>query len=183
MQAQGHEEETGKAKITGGYNLPAKHVIHTVGPIVQWHVTKKDRNLLASCYRSCLELAEENKLQSIAFCCISTGVFHYPHEDAAETAVRTVQQYLGEHPDTTIDKQLRENLKKTAGDAAIIMVAQRISTILNADQILVIEKGEVIGKGTHAELLRTCPAYKEMAVLQLGEDAVSRMMKEEGARA
>lgn len=85
--------------------------------------------------------------------------------------------------DMKTDKQLRENLKKTAGDAAIIMVAQRISTILNADQILVIEKGEVIGKGTHAELLRTCPAYKEMAVLQLGEDAVSRMMKEEGARA
>lgn len=104
MQVQGHEEETGKAKITGGYNLPAKHVIHTVGPIVQWHVTKEDRNLLASCYRSCLELAEENKLHSIAFCCISTGVFHYPHEDAAETAVRTVQQYLGEHPDTTIEK-------------------------------------------------------------------------------
>ena len=74
------------------------------------------------------------------------------------------------------DRQLRQNLAEAAKDAAIIMVAQRVSTILSADQILVIEKGEVIGKGTHLELLRTCPAYREMATLQLGEEAVAKML-------
>lgn len=93
MQLQGHEEPTGQAKITSGYNLPAKYILHTVGPIVQWEVTKKDEELLASCYRSCLELAEAYEVKSIAFCCISTGVFRFPNERAAEIAVRTVRKY------------------------------------------------------------------------------------------
>lgn len=94
MREQGHEEPTGKAKITSGYNLPAKHVIHTVGPIIYGNLTRNDEELLASCYRSCLECAGENGLTSIAFCCISTGEFHFPNERAAEIAVQTVKEYL-----------------------------------------------------------------------------------------
>ena len=94
MQAQGHEEPTGLAKMTKGYNLPAKYVIHTVGPIIpDGHPTPLQEELLASCYRSCLEVAELHKLQSIAFCCISTGVFHFPNQRAAEIAVETVKKY------------------------------------------------------------------------------------------
>lgn len=93
MQAQGHEEETGRAKITGAYNLPCKYVLHTVGPIISGPLTKQDEELLVSCYRSCLELAEQHGIQSIAFCCISTGEFHFPNDRAAEIAVRTVKQY------------------------------------------------------------------------------------------
>ena len=94
MEMQGHEEPTGKAKITKGYNLPAKHVIHTVGPIVGMEVTKKQKEELKSCYVSCLKLAEKNGLKSIAFCCISTGEFHFPNKLAAQIAVETVDQYL-----------------------------------------------------------------------------------------
>ena len=94
MREQGHEEPTGGAKITRGYNLPAKYVLHTVGPIVHGAVTERDRALLASCYRSCLRLAEEHGLQTVAFCCISTGVFHFPNEAAAEIAVATVNEWL-----------------------------------------------------------------------------------------
>lgn len=94
MQEQGHEEETGKAKITSGYNLPAKHVIHTVGPIVGTSVTEKHKKELASCYKSCLKLAKQNGLKSIAFCCISTGEFHFPNKLAAEIAVETIDRYL-----------------------------------------------------------------------------------------
>jgi O-acetyl-ADP-ribose deacetylase (regulator of RNase III) len=93
MERQGHEEETGKAKITPAYNLPCKYVLHTVGPIVDHRVTQEDEALLASCYRSCLELAGENGLNSIAFCCISTGEFHFPNQRAAEIAVQTVKEY------------------------------------------------------------------------------------------
>ena len=93
MRKQGHEEETGKAKITSAYNLPCKYVIHTVGPIIYGSLTDTDINLLASCYRSCLELAEENGVKSIAFCCISTGEFHFPNDKAAEIAVQTVKDY------------------------------------------------------------------------------------------
>ncbi|MDO4323593.1 MAG: protein-ADP-ribose hydrolase [Lachnospiraceae bacterium] len=93
MQAQGHEEGTGKAKITLAYNLPSRYVIHTVGPIVRGELTKKHKEQLASCYRSCLELAEHNGVKSIAFCCISTGEFHFPNDKAAEIAVLTVQDY------------------------------------------------------------------------------------------
>ncbi len=94
MRQQGHEEPTGQAKITRGYNLPAKYVLHTVGPIITGPLTDGDRSLLASCYRSCLKLAEEQGLKSVAFCCISTGVFRFPKEDAAQIAVATVRDWL-----------------------------------------------------------------------------------------
>ena len=94
MEAQGAPEPTGRAKITPAFNLPCRYVIHTVGPIIEGRVTERDAELLASCYRSCLELAAENGLNSIAFCCISTGEFHFPNEPAAEIAVRTVQNFL-----------------------------------------------------------------------------------------
>ena len=94
MKAQGHEEPTGRAKITPGFNLPAEYVLHTVGPIIGDEVTAEAEALLASCYRSCLELAEQYGLRSVAFCCISTGVFRFPPEQAAGIAVRTVEEYL-----------------------------------------------------------------------------------------
>ena len=97
MEAQGHEEPTGMAKITAAYNLPAKHVIHTVGPIANGHPTDEHREQLASCYRSCLDLAAQNGLCSIAFCCISTGVFGFPQEEAAPIAVNTVRRWLDEN--------------------------------------------------------------------------------------
>ncbi len=93
MEKQGHEEPAGMAKITLAYNLPCRYVLHTVGPIIRGSLTKKDEELLASCYRSCLELAEANGVNSIAFCCISTGEFHFPNERAAEIAVETVKEY------------------------------------------------------------------------------------------
>lgn len=93
MEKQGHEEETGNAKITSAYNLPCNYILHTVGPIVHGMLTQKDQELLASCYGSCLGLAEENKVKSIAFCCISTGEFHFPNQRAAEIAVKTVKEY------------------------------------------------------------------------------------------
>ena len=94
MEAQGHEAPTGKAKITKGYNLPAKHVIHTVGPIVGMQVIEKQEEELKSCYLNCMKLAEKEGLKSIAFCCISTGEFHFPNKLAAEIAVKTVDKYL-----------------------------------------------------------------------------------------
>lgn len=94
MQRQGHEEKTGTAKITPAYNLPCKYVLHTVGPIISGPLRQKDCDLLAGCYRSCLELAAANGVHSIAFCCISTGVFHFPQEKAAKIAVETVEDFL-----------------------------------------------------------------------------------------
>ena len=94
MNEQGHDEPTGKAKITPAYNLPSEYVIHTVGPIVSGPLTDQHCRQLADCYRSCLELAADNGLKSIAFCCISTGEFHFPQKKAAEIAVRTVTDYL-----------------------------------------------------------------------------------------
>jgi O-acetyl-ADP-ribose deacetylase (regulator of RNase III) len=96
MNEQGFEEPTGQAKITPAYNLPCRYVLHTVGPIVQGKLRDVDRRLLASSYRSCLELADKNEVTSIAFCCISTGVFGFPNEDAAEIAVQTVLDYRRE---------------------------------------------------------------------------------------
>lgn len=97
MQAQGHEEPTGKAKITPAYNLPCDYVIHTVGPIVQGKLEQEHCELLESSYRSCLELAVRNNIRSIAFCCISTGVFGFPQEKAAEIAVNTVRKFRKNH--------------------------------------------------------------------------------------
>lgn len=93
MKKQGYAEPTGKAKITKAYNLPCNYVLHTVGPIICDKVTPKDEELLVSCYRSCLELAQQNGIKSIAFCCISTGEFHFPNERAAEIAIQTVRDY------------------------------------------------------------------------------------------
>ena len=102
MKAQGHEEPTGQAKITRGYNLPAKHVIHTVGPIANGHPTDQHRHDLASCYTSCLNVAAENSCESIAFCCISTGIFGFPQDEAASIAVATVRTWLNQHPTSNI---------------------------------------------------------------------------------
>lgn len=93
MAEQGYPEPTGRAKITPAFNLPSKYVLHTVGPIVDGALTDMHREQLASCYRACLQLADENKLQSLAFCCISTGEFCFPNEEAAQIAVREVRQY------------------------------------------------------------------------------------------
>ena len=94
LEQQGYPEPTGQAKITPAFNLPCRYVLHTVGPIINGRVTKGDKELLASCYRSCLELAAENSLESVAFCCISTGEFHFPNELAAEIAVETVNRFM-----------------------------------------------------------------------------------------
>ena len=94
MREQGYEEPTGKAKITPAYNLPCRYILHTVGPIVGAAPTDRDCRLLESCYRSCLELAAANGLKSVAFCCISTGEFHFPNGQAAQIAVRTVRDFL-----------------------------------------------------------------------------------------
>lgn len=93
MKNQGHKEEPSRAIITPAYNLPCKYILHTVGPIVEGRLTGQDCDLLASCYRSCLELAEQNDIESIAFCCISTGEFHFPNDKAAQIAVQTVKDF------------------------------------------------------------------------------------------
>lgn len=94
MKQQGYPEPAGSAKITPAFNLPSRYVLHTVGPVISGKVKKHERELLASCYRSCLELAAENKLESVAFCCISTGEFHFPNELAAEIAVQSVKEFF-----------------------------------------------------------------------------------------
>lgn len=94
MGAQGEPEPAGCAKITLAYNLPSKYIIHTVGPMVGTHVTDEDRRVLRNCYISCLNLAKEMKLRSIAFCCISTGIFGFPNDEAAAIAVGAVKNWL-----------------------------------------------------------------------------------------
>lgn len=93
MKRQGHEEPAGRAKITGAYNLPCERILHTVGPIISGEVTPQDEKQLEDCYISCLELAKGNGIESVAFCCISTGVFSFPDRRAAEIAVETVRKY------------------------------------------------------------------------------------------
>lgn len=97
MDEQGYEEPTGQAKITPSFNLPCDYVIHTVGPIVQGSLTMEHEKLLASCYENCLRVVDENGVKSIAFCCISTGVFMFPNERAAQIAVQTVKKYKKEN--------------------------------------------------------------------------------------
>lgn len=99
-----YDEPTGHAKITPGYNLPAKYIIHTVGPVVYGRLTRENEEELASCYTSCLNIAAENGVDSIAFCCISTGVFMFPQDKAAEIAVSTVKKWRDEHSDSCIKK-------------------------------------------------------------------------------
>ena len=122
MLRQGNEEPTGQAKITKSYNLPCKYVIHTVGPIIPDGIPMKfQRNQLASCYSSVMQLADENHLESVAFCCISTGEFSFPNQLAAEIAVKTVCHFLETNRNTTvkqvvfcvfkdIDRQIYERL-------------------------------------------------------------------------
>jgi O-acetyl-ADP-ribose deacetylase (regulator of RNase III) len=114
-----YEEPTGMAKITPAFNLPCDYVIHTVGPIVQGRLNEEHERLLASCYQSCLELAEASGIGSIVFCCISTGVFMFPNQRAAEIAVETVRQYKENTKSNVkvifnvfkdLDKELYENL-------------------------------------------------------------------------
>lgn len=102
MAEQGYDEPTGRAKITPAFNLPCRYVLHTVGPIVSGQLTDVHCRQLADCYTSCLALASEHRIKSIAFCCISTGEFHFPQKKAAEIAVRTVNDFL--QTDTTIEK-------------------------------------------------------------------------------
>lgn len=92
MAAQGHPEPAGRAKITPAFNLPSRYVLHTVGPIVRNRPTARDEALLAACYRSCLALAAAHGARSVAFCCISTGEFHFPNARAAQIAVQTVRE-------------------------------------------------------------------------------------------
>lgn len=94
-----YEQPTAVPMLTGGYNLPAKKVIHIVGPIVQGRLTKDLEQDLADCYRNTLDMCLENGLRSVAFCCISTGVFHFPNKRAAETAVKTVTGWMVAHPE------------------------------------------------------------------------------------
>ena len=103
MVAQGHAEPTGQVKVTPAYNLPCRHVFHTVGPITRdGRPTPRDENLLANCYRTCLEEATRRSLSTLAFCCISTGVFGFPREEAARIAMRTVLDHL-----TNNDRRLK----------------------------------------------------------------------------
>ena len=103
MLQQGHPEPTGRAKITKAYNLPCKYVIHTVGPIIPNGIpTASQKDQLASCYRNIMACADENDLESVAFCCISTGEFRFPNRLAAEIAVQTVKDYLNAHPDCSV---------------------------------------------------------------------------------
>lgn len=94
MTKQGYDEPIGRAKITPAFNLPCRYVLHTVGPIVHGRLTEKHCRQLADCYRSCMALAAGYRLKSIAFCCISTGEFHFPQKKAAEIAVRTITDFL-----------------------------------------------------------------------------------------
>lgn len=100
IAAQGHEEDCGECKLTRAYNLPSKYVLHTVGPMVRREVTRKERALLRSCYRACLDLAAEAGLRSIAFCSISTGVFSFPQAEAAEIATGAVMRWKMQHPES-----------------------------------------------------------------------------------
>ncbi len=97
MQEQGRPEPTGRARITPAYDLPCRYVLHTVGPIISGPVTARDKQLLADCYRSCLDLAAEKGLESVAFCCISTGEFHFPRPLAGRIAVDTVRAWRRRH--------------------------------------------------------------------------------------
>lgn len=108
MREQGHDEPTGAAKITPAYNLPCGSIIHTVGPTVRGKLTEAHCLQLENCYKACLEAAAENNIKSVALCCISTGVFGFPQESAAEIAVRTVREFLQEHDNDVIFNVFRQ---------------------------------------------------------------------------
>lgn len=95
-----YEQPTAVPMLTDAYNLPANKVVHIVGPIVNYELTPALENDLANCYRNTLDMCVENDLRSVAFCCISTGVFNFPQKRAAEIAVKTVTEWLNDHPDS-----------------------------------------------------------------------------------
>ena len=100
---KGSDEPTGSARITPGFNLPARYVLHTVGPIVTTALPLRQQEVqLVSCYSSCLDLADKKGLASIAFCCISTGEFRFPNDRACEIAVSTVRSWMAGHPDSSV---------------------------------------------------------------------------------
>ena len=109
MRKQGYEEPTGRAKITPAYNLPCDYVIHTVGPIIQGRLTEEHCKLLESSYQSCLEIAVRNGIRSIAFCCISTGVFGFPQKEAAKIAVHTVREFQKSYDISVIFNVFKED--------------------------------------------------------------------------
>ena len=109
MRKQGYEEPTGRAKITPAYNLPCDYVIHTVGPIVQGRLAEEHCKLLESSYQSCLEIAVRNGIRSIAFCCISTGVFGFPQKEAAKIAVHTVREFQKSYDISVIFNVFKED--------------------------------------------------------------------------
>lgn len=111
MERQGYPEPTGQAKISPAFNLPCRYVLHTIGPIVDGRVTAEHDRLLASCYRSCLRLAAEHGLESVVFCCISTGEFHFPNERAAAIAIHTVEEFTAER--TSVRKVVFNVFKDT----------------------------------------------------------------------
>ena len=88
--------------MTKAYNLPSRYVLHTVGPIIYEEVTELEKRQLALSYEACLTLVYEKGLRSLAFCCISTGEFRFPNEEAAKIAIETVRQFQKEHPDMTV---------------------------------------------------------------------------------
>ena len=102
MRKQGYEEPVGRAKITGAYDLPCEKIIHTVGPFVSGQLTDIHRKQLRACYRECLQAAVDNGISSVAFCCISTGEFHFPNEEAAKIAVETVDEFLRSNGDIEV---------------------------------------------------------------------------------
>lgn len=111
MEKQGYAEPMGRARLTSAYNLPCKYILHTVGPIITGELSKKDCELLESCYHSCLETASKARLESIAFCCISTGEFHFPNEEAAKIAVKSVKTFLKK--ETSVKKVVFNVFKDT----------------------------------------------------------------------
>ncbi|SFP36142.1 O-acetyl-ADP-ribose deacetylase (regulator of RNase III), contains Macro domain [Oscillibacter sp. PC13] len=125
MEAQGYPEPVGRAKLTPGYQLPAQYVLHTVGPVVHGDVTARNRKDLADCYRSCLALVADHQLRSIAFCCISTGEFHFPKQEAAEIALHMVSNFL--RASSSLQKVVFNVFKKRAFQKAACFI-RRVTT-------------------------------------------------------
>lgn len=101
---EGYEQPTAVPMISPAFNLPSKHIIHVVGPIVSPFLMQEHKDQLAQCYRESLNLAAANGCKNIAFCCISTGVFMFPADTAAQIAVKTVREWLDAHPDSCMKK-------------------------------------------------------------------------------
>lgn len=99
-----YEEPTGTATLTSAYNLPCKYVIHTVGPIVYGRLTEALKEDLRNCYRNVLQCCMEHEINSVAFCCISTGEFHFPNDIAAQIAVETTEQFFAQNENCGIER-------------------------------------------------------------------------------